>query len=608
MASIRRQLRLRLVISISLLLVTCSGAIWLWARYLAGRQVEALLNRDVQRLTEAVVWNPDLEAFELRSQRGALARDLVSRHWLVTDAAGHVIWTSPGSAPVAEGKAASQAAQSRFFSFREQATSREFYGTARPFTRPRLPAGRIMLDDFPGPVTRTAREVAHGGQILATELEFEDDRLVYEVTVRRGDDLINFDMDGRGQVLDQSIHRVPTELPGAVLNTLAHDVPGASVTSFDWRASQGHLQFIVNANAPDGRPIRRCIRSTGEPVPLYFPDDRRGTEPVAFRALVFDPQQWRRDLLEHLGLLLAAVCTAGVGATLVLSEWLTRRTVGPIARIAGAAGRIDDRRLSDRLSMDQPDDEIGQLIGAINGMLNRIETAFERQRRFARDASHELRGPLTGLIAQLELGRGDLPAGHPTARHLSLALERSQRLRDLLDKLLLLARLDSDQPLNLRDDVELRECLTNVSEDFTEEQRHRIELHVADDGHDGGFVQANEELLHSMFRNIVENALKFSPAGSPVVVRLVTGKDGYSVEVSDRGPGIPPAVRDQVFQPFVRLAGSSSIEGAGLGLSIVRWIADVHAARLRIGAGPDGMGTCFAVDLPSSPVEARAGA
>ena len=312
------------------------------------------------------------------------------------------------------------------------------------------------------------------------------------------------------------------------------------------------------------------------------------------------PQTWRSELLERLGALLAVVCGAGLFATLIISEWLTQRTLGPIGKLARDAGRIDARRLSERLGVAHPEDEVGQLARAINGMLERLETAFERQRRFARDASHELRGPLTGLIAHLELARGAGPdAGG--ADHLGLALERAQRLRDLIEKLLLLARQDSDQPVGLRDDVNLRECLVHVAADFPPEQQRRIEFSPAGPGREDLLVRANEELLHSMFRNIIENALKFSPPESKVQVRLRSEDGWHAVEVRDAGPGIRPELRAQAFEPFVRLEGSPGVAGAGLGLSIVRWIAKVHGARVEIESVAEGPGTCFTVQMPNAP-------
>ena len=593
-ASIRNQLRIRFAVTISFLLVACSAAIWLWGRYLADRQVRGLLQQDARRLEGAITWNPDLAAFELRRPPSSTGRQLTSDYWHVCDASGVRIWKSEAPADL-DVDAATGAGVFKVPS----SSGTTWFALHESVEKGRVPGRRAMLQEFPDKVMGVAREVAGEGAILATELEFMDDRLIYEITARRGDDLLEVCMDGEGAVVERATHRVPTALPEPVLRTLLRESPGATVRSFDWRATQGRLQFIVTAAAADGSTFRRCIRSTGEAVPLYFPTDADPARRATFDVLVAGPQEWRTELLERLGLLLAAVCGAGLAATLVISEWLTHRTLGPIGGLAREAGRIDDRRLSERLQVAHPDDEIGHLALAINGMLDRLEAAFERQRRFARDASHELRGPLTGLIAHLELARS--VGSEAEAGHLGLALERAQRLRELVEKLLLLARQDSDQPVGLRDDVNLRECLMHVAADFPEHQQRRVELLPAGKGDEDALVRANEELLHSMFRNIVENALKFSPTDSAVRVSVRSGDGWHEVEVTDAGPGIAPELRARVFEPFVRVGSSAAIEGAGLGLSIVRWIAQIHGARVQVEAVPGKSGTRFTVQMPCAP-------
>lgn len=597
MVSIRNQLRVRFAVTISILLVACSAAIWLWGRYLADRQVRELLLRDANRLSSAITWNPDLAAFELRPNASTIAHELNADYWRINDAAGKRVWTSDTTGGqdferlVGDTRAVVHTAPT--------SSGETWFALCESSVRSLVPARRSMLQDFPEAVTHVAREMADRGAILATELEFVDERLIYEVTVRRGDELLEVCMDGDGVVVERSVHRVPATLPEPVLRTLRQESPGARVNSFDWRASQGRLQFIVNATATDGSVFRRCITSAGDIVPLHFPADAELGRPVEFHVLVAGPHHWRTQVLRNLGVLLAVVCGAGLLATLIISEWLTHRTLGPIGGLAREAGRIDDRRLSERLRVAHPEDEIGHLALAINSMLDRIETAFERQRRFARDASHELRGPLTGLIAHLELAE----AAHPPTGdgHLALALERAQRLRDLVEKLLLLARQDSDQPVGLRDDVDLRECLLNVAADFSAEQAERIELSPAPASAHDTLVRANEELLHSMFRNILENALKFSPADATVNVRLASRNGWHVVDVEDRGPGIPDDLRARVFEPFIRLGGSAKVEGAGLGLSIVRWIAQIHGARIHIDSSGGTTGTRFTVELPEAP-------
>lgn len=598
MASIRSQLRVRFALTISFLLLACSLAIWLWGRYLANRQVYSMLQQDARRLEAAITWNPDLAAFELRMSPSASDRHLTSDYWQVCDFTGKPIWTNDNEAGLNLSTTAAAAPGS--VCTVQTASGKNWFALRDAVQRSRLHVRPRMLQEFPDKVLDAAREIGGVGDITATELEFMDDQLVYEFTFRRGEDLIEVCMDGAGRIVERSQHRVPTALPEPVLRKLERESPGARVRSFDWRATQGRLQFIVDAAAADGTAFRRCITSTGDAVPLYFPADANGGRATRFDILVASPHKWRSELLSKLGLLLVGVCGAGLGATLIISAWLTHRTLGPIGRLAREAECIDDRRLSERLQVTNPEDEIGQLARAINGMLDRIETAFERQRRFARDASHELRGPLTGLIAHLELARS--VNSETGDGHLGLALERAQRLHDLVEKLLLLARQDSDQPVGLRDDVDLQECLRHVAADFPAGQQRRIELLPAEAGAEEPLVRANEELLHSMFRNIIENALKFSPAGSPVRVRVQARNGWQAVEVQDGGPGIAPELQARVFEPFIRGQGSAAVEGAGLGLSIVRWIAQIHGAQVQVEPVPGGPGTRFTVRMPSAPI------
>jgi signal transduction histidine kinase len=456
-----------------------------------------------------------------------------------------------------------------------------------------------MLSEFPEAVRKRLQSDKPGQEVIATEIEYADERFRYEVITRAGDDLYEIDMNEDGVILEETPHHVPKELPGQVKEALERKHPKSTIESFDWRASQGYLQFLVNGVSEKGEKFREAINSSGQVVPLYFPPG--GKPPAHFRIIAGDEQRWRHGLMRELGWILAGVCGSGLIAAWLLSVWLAERALQPMGSIARKARLIDEKRLSDRLSGGRPDDEIGILVGAINGMLDRIEQAFERQRRFARDASHELRGPLTGLISQLELARSQLPSGDTAGGHLDRALERGQRMRDLIDKLLMLARQESDQPVAMRQDIEIDECMGNVVADFPDSLRERIRLSPLDGQGDGRFVHGNEELLHAMFRNIIENALKYSGPEERVDVSIRQDDTSIQVEVSDRGAGIPSAAREKIFEPFVRLrAGATSqVEGSGLGLSIVKWIADLHRVRLEIDCKA-GEGTRFRVILPEA--------
>jgi signal transduction histidine kinase len=612
MATIRTRFRFLFATAITALLVACSGMIWFWANYLIDLQVNVLLERDAARLADEIVWKSDIDGFELRSSPLTLRHQIGSDYWQIRTADGQILWTSDSWSGYS-GQLPQRGGRSELFTIPAPGKQREMYAYAQTVSEDRNPAHEALMSDFPPEVRSAVRRLAPNHNVVASGQGFSDDRLTYEVTARKGDDLLELDLDQQGNVLQQTMHRVPKALPAPVAETFGALYPQAKIESFDWRATEGRLEFIITARDAAGQSIRRGINSNGEVIPVYFPASR-DAGPVRFELLVADEHSWRHGLRRQLGALLLIVCGSGLVAAWLISMWLAHQTLQPIGLIARKARLIDERRLSDRLTGGRSNDEIGLLVGAINGMLDRIENAFERQRRFARDASHELRGPLTGVIAQLELARGRASTPQQLAESLDQALERSQRLRDLVEKLLLLARQESDQPVNMRDDLDISECVENVVADFPAEQRQRIRVCTARRHGDGAlpnaddgspdevdhFIRGNEELLHAMFRNVLENALKFSEPHTSVdvVVRYVDG--AAVVEVTDLGQGIPAAARDQIFEPFVRLHDSERprVAGSGLGLSIVRWVALLHQAQVSVRPGPNGVGTLFSIALP----------
>lgn len=600
MATIRTQFRALFASSIMVLLLIGSVTVWLWARYIINEQVQALIRRDVNRLAAEIVWQPQLGAFELRSSPTSILHVLTSDYWQISDPEGRILWRSDswsgyaGALPDTDFRRAT-----KVFEIPSPSGKSLMLASVRDVTVDESSTSSAITE-FPPAVLRTLRRIMPLREIFATQMEFADDQFKYEVIARNNDELLEVEIDEQGNLLEQRTHRIPTTLPATVSETFDRGHPGAAIERFDWRASQGHLQFIISANA-NNRKFKEAIDTSGQVIPLYFPPQAEGRQQASFRILVADEQRWRYGLLRQLGWLLAGVCAIGLLAASMISLWLADRALQPIGSIARKTRLIDERRLSERLTGGRPEDEVGLLVQAVNGMLDRIERAFDRQRRFARDASHELRGPLTGLIAQLELARSQMPADHPATSYLDRALERGQRLRDLIEKLLLLARQESDQPVSMRADIEVNELLSNVAADFPDDRRQRIRLHPGETDKDGLCVHGNEELLHAMYRNLIDNALKYSGGSAPVDVSIHAADEKISVEVRDHGPGIPETAREQVFEPFVRLRdpAAGQAEGVGLGLSIVRFIADLHHAELAIESEP-GQGTAITVSLPEA--------
>lgn len=296
------------------------------------------------------------------------------------------------------------------------------------------------------------------------------------------------------------------------------------------------------------------------------------------------------DVADAVGLLAGSLAVAAPVITLLLAGvvwWLVGRTLRPVEAMRAEVEAIDGAGLDRRVPEPAADDEIARLARTMNGMLDRLEVASDRQRRFVADASHELRSPLTRLRMSVEVG-DDLHR-HDLLQEL-IGLER------LVDDLLQLARADETStvgelvPVDL-DDVVLREARRL-------RDRGRVDVDVA--GVSGGPVLGDVAGLTRVVRNLLDNAERH--ATSVVSIALRTDGDVVRLTVDDDGPGIAAADASRVFERFTRLddARSRASGGVGLGLAIVRDLVGRHHGSVRVEASPAG-GARFVVELPAAP-------
>ncbi|GAA2791766.1 ATP-binding protein [Kitasatospora sp. CM 4170] len=301
------------------------------------------------------------------------------------------------------------------------------------------------------------------------------------------------------------------------------------------------------------------------------------------------------DTAEDLTTAALAALSAVLLVTVATLTWrATGRALRPVEAIRAEVAAIGDRDLDRRVPEPRSDDEIARLAGTMNAMLDRLETAGARQRRFIADASHELRSPLTGLRAQLEIALTH-PDPQVRAGLVAGALEDTERLQSLATDLLLLARLDatgSDRP---HEPVDLAE-LVRTTVDGRGPQPHPVVLHTSD----GITVTGNPLWLGRLLTNLLDNAQRH--ARHRVAVRLsgdVT--TGHAIlDVANDGTPIDPADRERIFERFTRLdeARSRDDGGTGLGLPIARDIATIHGGTVTVQDTPAG--TTFRTRLPSA--------
>jgi two-component system OmpR family sensor kinase len=295
---------------------------------------------------------------------------------------------------------------------------------------------------------------------------------------------------------------------------------------------------------------------------------------------------------------------------LIASYLAGARVSAPLRRMAAIAARVDAGDLEPRMpTSDARGDEVGVLADAFNHMLDRLADAFKGQRAFIADASHELRTPLTVIRGQLEvLAAQEHPSGTEVRRVERLVGAEVARIGRLVDDLLVLAKSEQTNFLRL-EPIDLVSFVEDLFDGITLTAERRFELGSVPPGS----LLADPDRLAQALRNLARNAIEHtvSPDGVVKVEVERLGSTGIRFSVIDDGPGIPAAESERVFDRFHRMDSSRTraAGGAGLGLAIVRAIADAHGGRAYVRSTPDARGACLELELPGfTPARALKGA
>jgi two-component system sensor histidine kinase TctE len=297
-------------------------------------------------------------------------------------------------------------------------------------------------------------------------------------------------------------------------------------------------------------------------------------------------------------------------ATLAIVIPMLIMTLTAAVAIAYGVGRGLEpvSRLRDRLSARQAFDlspvplegtpaELRPFMDEINSLLQRLSEAVEAQSRFVADAAHQLRTPIAGIRAQAEAALAS--ARHEDASH---ALERiaqsTQTMGDLVQKLLMLARVDAAENTLCLSRLEAGEVVRAVAREWAPQALAKG-VEIAFEMKSGeAWVMGDAQLLRELLANLIDNALRYG--GTRITLTVSGAEQGVTWQVADNGPGIPEHQRAAVFAPFHRLSGG--VDGAGLGLTIVQRIAHLHGAVVRLEAGEGGVGLVASVKFPPTPV------
>jgi heavy metal sensor kinase len=271
--------------------------------------------------------------------------------------------------------------------------------------------------------------------------------------------------------------------------------------------------------------------------------------------------------------------------------------------MAQRAEAINAEHLSQRLTIVNPDDELGHLGLAFNETLSRLERSFEQLKRFTADASHELRTPLTAMRSVGEVALQESGSTHSYREAIGSMLEETNRLTRLVDTLLMLSRADAAYTPLHRAEVCLLD-LAKESASLLEVLAEEKQITLTAQGDPTLRVLADPLILRQAFLALLDNAVKFSPQHGNVSIWVGSADSDALVEVRDSGPGVPPEHRDRIFERFYRVDKARSPErgGTGLGLSIAQWAVAAHGGKIELESKPDS-GCTFRVRLPRDVVD-----
>lgn len=404
--------------------------------------------------------------------------------------------------------------------------------------------------------------------------------------------------------------------------SMAERAPDGSLTWFEgdpWAEESPWLQVWT----PDGRELFRTAVAWRLPVPgsetlADAPDGRivaMPTEPAPFRILTDrtvvagDPvviqvgrsEALMREEVRDLALLLVLGLPLSVAAAGLGGYWLARRALAPIDRMTARAREITARRLHDRLPVDQPGDELGRLAIVFNEMLARLESSFTEMRRFTSNVSHELRTPLTAIrsVGEVSLrGRRDAAAYRATIESM---LEEADRLATLVERLLTVARADHGDRPRADEAIDLGTLADAVVDQLAvlaEEKQQS--LTVIRNGAQS-VCRGDRIVLRQALVNLVDNAIRYTPPGGSIVVRVDAVNGDSILEVRDTGPGVPESSASALFDRLHHDPADpgNGVPPKGLGLAIARWAVEAHHGRLTYSRTP-AHETTFHITLPST--------
>lgn len=353
------------------------------------------------------------------------------------------------------------------------------------------------------------------------------------------------------------------------------------------------LQQVFSINASSGVLPQRAfdgIREQGEcrivfgnlPALGLRQKSTSGNEYVVVAASIFQSEE-----LKKLRTILMLSFFIAVGLVALGGWFFAGQAMAPVSGIVNEVDRILPSNMSTRLKEPANEDEIGRLVRTFNQLLDRIYFAFQMQKRFVSNVSHELKNPVSVIISQLEVALGRDRSGEEYRETLRSVLEDTRLMADITEKLLQMARVYSEDSDIVFSVLRLDEMVLQVRDLLMRAHpEYRIQFDI-DENTAGGNdleVRGNDALLRLAITNLLDNGCKFAPDKTVQVRISADVSGGPRLDISDQGPGIPEKDLPLIFQPFYRGAQQAKTPGSGIGLSLVESILRLHQAEIKINS------------------------
>ena len=381
-----------------------------------------------------------------------------------------------------------------------------------------------------------------------------------------------------------------------------HSLQSPKKTYIQFSDRRGNILYRSYSLTPDSLRITDSIsvnaivlttvEVNGEPIRVAATRDKDFTYAIGY------PLADLRDLLGSLYVIFLILIPIAVALSVIGGLALAKKSLQPVDEVTTRARRITAENLDQTIPVHIADDEIGRLTVTINDMIGRLHDSFARVRQFSADASHELRTPLTIMRGEIELALRSRKTPEEYRRVLESGLEEILRLTAIIDNLLTLAKADRGEGEAEFSEVDLKAMIDELYEDGTmlaSSKNIKVVLRV----NTPMMIVGDRMRLRQLFLNLIDNAIKYTPAGGAVTLAMERQDSAVVFRIADTGIGIPAEDVGKIFDRFYRVdkARSREMGGTGLGLSIAKWIVELHRGTITVTSEPQ-KGSVFTVRLP----------